>query len=194
MKKPLFIFAAAALVMMASCGNKETKKDDNTDSSVEYSLGSSDSYDDSYGESTDESSTSSYDNSYSSSDDESSSSSEQSASSSVDNEDWDDILKEYEEYTNKVVALAKKAAKGDVSAISEYTEYLEDAQSLASRLQNAKGSLTAAQSSKLAKIQQKLASSLSSYKVDPSKASAAASKVKEAVDSWGFSSDDDDDD
>ncbi len=70
--------------------------------------------------------------------------------------DWDSVLDDYEEYFDKYVKLLKKAQSGDVSALTEYAEMLEKAQSIGSKLESAKGELTPKQSARFLKIQQKL--------------------------------------
>ena len=77
---------------------------------------------------------------------------------STDSEDWDSILDSYERCVDKYIALAKKAAGGDVSAISEYTRLLEESQELSEKLSNAKGSLSSSQLSRYNRIALKMAS------------------------------------
>ena len=72
-------------------------------------------------------------------------------------EDWDDLLRTYEQYVDKYISLAKKAAKGDYSALSEYPAFLEKAQELSDQLKNAKDNMTASQLAKLNKITIKMA-------------------------------------
>lgn len=83
---------------------------------------------------------------------------ETESSSSSGSEDWDSILDSYEEYVDKYISLAKKAANGDASAMSEYAELAEEAQELSSKLSNAKGELSSSQLSRYTKITQKMAS------------------------------------
>lgn len=83
-----------------------------------------------------------------------------SSSTAVDDsgsEDWDSILDSYENYVDKYISLAKKAASGDADAISEYTELAEEAQELSSKLSKAKGELSSSQLSRYTKITQKMA-------------------------------------
>lgn len=76
---------------------------------------------------------------------------------SSDSEDWDSVLDSYEQYVNKYVSLAKKAAKGDMSAMSEYPSLMEKAQELSDKLSNAKSNMTSSQQSRYMKITQKMA-------------------------------------
>lgn len=69
---------------------------------------------------------------------------------------WDSVLDDYEEYFDQYVKLLKKAKNGDVSALTEYAKMLEKAQSIGNKLERAKGDLTANQSTRFLKIQQKL--------------------------------------
>lgn len=70
---------------------------------------------------------------------------------------WDSTLDEYESFVDQYIKFYKKAQSGDMSAMSEYAECLEKAQSLQSKLENAKSDLTPAQAARLAKIGAKLA-------------------------------------
>lgn len=78
----------------------------------------------------------------------------------VGDEDWDSVLDEYETYCNKVVAFAKKAKAGDVSAMTEYASLLESAESLKKKLENASSNLSAAQAARLNKIAAKMAQAM----------------------------------
>lgn len=82
---------------------------------------------------------------------------DESTSSSSDSEDWDALLDSYEKYVDKYIAYAKKAAKGDMSALSEYTSLMEQAQEYSEKLQNAKGDMSAAQWARYNKITMKMA-------------------------------------
>lgn len=102
-----------------------------------------------------------------SNDEESSSSTDDDnsySSSDSDSEDWDSILDSYERCVDKYIALAKKAADGDASAISEYTEFLKEAQELSEKLSSEKGSLSSSQMSRYTKISQKMASAAQQMK------------------------------
>lgn len=79
---------------------------------------------------------------------------------SVGGEDWDSILNEYDTYCTKVIALAKKAKAGDVSAMTEYASLLESAESLQKKLENAGSNLSAAQAARLNKIAAKMANAM----------------------------------
>lgn len=78
--------------------------------------------------------------------------------SSGGSEDWDAILDSYEQYVTKYIALAKKATSGDMSAVAEYPALVEKAQQLGNQLENAQGSMSAAQLARYQKITQKMAS------------------------------------
>lgn len=81
---------------------------------------------------------------------------ETSTTSNSKSKDWDKVLKDYEDYINKYIALMKKANAGDVSAITEYASMLEKAEKLQTSLNNAGDNLTATQAAKFLKLQQKL--------------------------------------
>ncbi len=83
---------------------------------------------------------------------------EESSASTSNN--WDKILDEYEQYCNKAASLSKKAMSGDVSALTEYSSLVEQAESLSDKLENAKSDLTPAQVQRLNKIAAKFAQSM----------------------------------
>lgn len=102
---------------------------------------------------------------YITSDDEEQSSSDESTStfeesttdeSTSPSEDWDAVLDSYDSYVTKYVSLAKKAANGDITAISEYASLLESAQELSEKLNAAKSELSSSQLSRYMKITQKM--------------------------------------
>ncbi|MDE6038452.1 MAG: hypothetical protein K2F75_00515 [Paramuribaculum sp.] len=74
--------------------------------------------------------------------------------------DWDKVLDEYEDYSNKVSSLSKKVMAGDMSAMTEYTSLLEKAESLSNKLEKAEDEMTTAQVARLNKIAQKMAQSM----------------------------------
>jgi len=95
-----------------------------------------------------ESSTSSSDGGYTDSDDD-------VAESSSSSTDWDELLDDYEEYTDAYIRLYKKAMNGDMNALTEYAEMLEKAESVYDKMDGA-GDMTTAQINRMNKIHQKL--------------------------------------
>ena len=73
-------------------------------------------------------------------------------------EDWDDILDVYESYVDNYISYLKKATNGDIEAMEEVEEMLEDAQELSEKLDNAEDDLSSSQMSRYIKITSKLAS------------------------------------
>ncbi|MDR2972700.1 MAG: hypothetical protein LBU83_12375 [Bacteroidales bacterium] len=71
------------------------------------------------------------------------------------NTNWDTVLKDYETFIDKYIALMKKVQKGDTSALSESATMMENATELADELSRAYGELTPSQVSKLQKLQTK---------------------------------------
>ena len=82
---------------------------------------------------------------------------ESGSSSTSDSNDWDALLDSYERYVDKYISCMKKAANGDMSALSEYPSLLEEAQEYSEKLQNAQGEMTSAQWNRYLKITNKLA-------------------------------------
>lgn len=77
--------------------------------------------------------------------------------SSSSSKNWDALLDSYEQYVNKYISFAKKAAKGDMSAMAEYPSLMEKAQEYGDQLKNAHGDMTTAQWARYMKITQKMA-------------------------------------
>ena len=92
---------------------------------------------------------------------EASKSTKTKSSTNTSNE-WDTILKDYEKFIDQYIVLYKKAAKGDMSAMSEYPGIMNKANNLGNKLANAKGNLTSSQLSKYTKLQEKLVKAASS--------------------------------
>lgn len=82
---------------------------------------------------------------------------EASGSAQVGNQDWDKLLKDYEVYTDKYIALMQKAKKNDVSAMSEYQDVLDKAETLGKDLDKGQSKLSPDQLNKMIQIQTKLA-------------------------------------
>lgn len=80
---------------------------------------------------------------------------EDTESADVSSGDFDEVLEAYSEYVDKYIAYCKKAAKGDMSALSEYPELMQKAQEFGEKLQNAQGDATPEQWAKYMKIQTK---------------------------------------
>jgi len=68
----------------------------------------------------------------------------------------DDLLDSFESYVDKYISLMRKARNGDASALSEYPDMLEEAQSLSEKIQNASGQLNASQLEKYQRINNKM--------------------------------------
>lgn len=71
--------------------------------------------------------------------------------------DWDALLRSYEQYVNKYISLMKKAKNGDMSAMTEYVEFLQKAQELSREMDGAQGDMSASQWSRYMRITSKLA-------------------------------------
>jgi hypothetical protein len=82
--------------------------------------------------------------------------SDNSEISSVEAEDWDELLDSYEEYVDKYISYVKKAAKGDMTALSEYPSLMTKAQEFSEKMQNAQGVMSSSQWSRYLKITNKM--------------------------------------
>ena len=84
--------------------------------------------------------------------------------SSSSSEDYDAVLDEYEEYTNKLLSMLKKVEAGDMSAYADYMGLVESRTSLDRKLANAKKEMTTAQAARFLRIQAKYLKALSKAK------------------------------
>ena len=78
------------------------------------------------------------------------------SSSSTDSADWDSMLDSYEQYVNKYIALLKKAANGDMTAMAEYAGLMQKAQELSDKMDGAQGDMSASQWARYMKITTKM--------------------------------------
>ena len=67
-------------------------------------------------------------------------------------DDYDKLLDEYEDYFNAILKLSKKAKNNDPNAYVEYTNVMQKAQSVVSKLNKANGHLSPSQQARLAAI------------------------------------------
>lgn len=71
-------------------------------------------------------------------------------------EDWDELLNSYEEYVDKYISYIKKAAKGDMSALSEYPALMDKATEFSEKMENAQSDMSASQWARYLKITNKM--------------------------------------
>lgn len=81
-------------------------------------------------------------------------------SDDISNSNVDELLKTYSEYVDKYIKFMKKAANGDLSAMTEYASLLKKAQELDEKLKEVKGDMTTAQMNKFLEIQKKMLSAM----------------------------------
>ncbi len=74
--------------------------------------------------------------------------------SDTSGENLDELLDAYERYVDKLIPYIRKAASGDMSALEKYQEMMEEAKSIAEKIQNAKekGLMTKAQQERYIRI------------------------------------------
>lgn len=87
-----------------------------------------------------------------------------SSSSSSSSEDWDAVLDTYSSYVDQYVALVKKAAKGDLTAMGEYASFLEKSEELSDKLERAKSDMSSSQVARYMKISAKMLKAASEIK------------------------------
>ncbi|MFD1628665.1 DUF6591 domain-containing protein [Pseudopedobacter beijingensis] len=71
-------------------------------------------------------------------------------------ENWEAFLNSYEGYIDQYIRLMKKAKAGDMSAMTEYAEYMQKATDLQEKMESAKNELSASQMARYMKLQTKL--------------------------------------
>lgn len=81
-----------------------------------------------------------------------------STTTSSSSEDWDEVLDSYEEYVDSYIELAKKAKDGDPSALAEYSDLLQKAQSLSDKLSNSESEMSSSQLNRYMEITTKFSS------------------------------------
>lgn len=69
---------------------------------------------------------------------------------------WDELLDSYEELVDQYIKLMKKAQEGDMSAATEYMEYLQKAQNMNEKFSGAEGNMTPEQWARYTKILTKM--------------------------------------
>jgi len=71
-------------------------------------------------------------------------------------ENWDALLKSYEDYIDNYIKLMKKAKGGDLTAMASYAEYMQKAMDLQEKIEEAKGDLSVSQAAQFVKLQSKM--------------------------------------
>ncbi len=78
------------------------------------------------------------------------------SNTSSSSKNWNALLDSYEQYVDKYISYMKKAANGDMSALSEYPALMQKAQDFSEQLDGAQGDMTPAQWARYMKITQKM--------------------------------------
>lgn len=78
------------------------------------------------------------------------------SNTSSSSKNWDALLDSYEQYVDKYISYMKKAANGDMSALSEYPALMQKTQDFSEQLDGAQGDMTPAQWARYMKITQKM--------------------------------------
>ena len=81
----------------------------------------------------------------------------------TDTSEWDDLLDEYEEYIDDYIACLEDVNSGDLSAMGDMAELLEQTEKFTEKINNISSNLTVAQSARYAKLTQKLANAASNF-------------------------------
>lgn len=76
------------------------------------------------------------------------------------NNNWDAWLDKYEQVVDRLISIAKKAKKGDPSALTEYAEYAQEVQELAQEGKDGMSAMTSAQLNRYNKIVSKMATAM----------------------------------
>ena len=70
--------------------------------------------------------------------------------------DLSELLDKYEKYVDDYIALLKKANDGDITALTDAAQLMEDAQELAEELEKEQGNMSVADAKRLAEINEKM--------------------------------------
>ena len=138
MKIVNFLGVFAVVLALVSCGNSKTEREDSSNAALEM-------LDDAASQTEQVLDDASAETSY-----------DEEGPASSDGEDWDSLLDSYEEYVDMYISLLKKASAGDLSAVSEYADYLNKAQEFSKKLENSTDEMTVSQVARLSKITQKM--------------------------------------
>ncbi len=152
MKHLSYFFCAILVICLVACGGKK-ETGNNTEVSVEKSDVIVEQADEKASDDLDIASTGDDEDVASnelseseiSSDDDNNADSEESAGLSTGSEELDNLLNEYKSNVNRYLDLAKKAAKGDLKALSEYKKLWKETKKLKAQLSEAKSELSATQ-------------------------------------------------
>lgn len=74
--------------------------------------------------------------------------------------EWDELLEQYDDLVDSYIATYKKAMAGDMSAMTEYSSFLEKAQEISEKLNSASASMTAEQMKRYLEITKRMSSDL----------------------------------
>lgn len=78
------------------------------------------------------------------------------SSSNAGSEDWDTLLDSYESYVTQYISCVRKAASGDMEALSEYADLLQKAQELSEKMMNAQDNMSVSQWARYMEITNKM--------------------------------------
>ncbi|MGE8377436.1 MAG: DUF6591 domain-containing protein [Sphingobacterium sp.] len=155
--KTIAILAILTSSMHISCGGKSEKKETAT---IESTSASTDNDKDSDLETTMEdlkqAANSLADEQESDSEETAEEETKLSSRLSQGSENWDALLKSYEEYVDQYIKLMKKAKGGDLTAMASYAEYMQKAIDLQEKIEEAKGDLSVSQAAQFVKLQNKM--------------------------------------
>lgn len=155
--KTITILAILATSMHISCGDNSEKKETASIASMTSSTDNDKESDlESAMEDLKQTTNSLADEQESDSEDTATEDTKLSSRLSKESENWDALLKSYEEYIDHYIKLMKKVKTGDLNAISSYAESLQKATDLQEKIENAKEELSVSQAAKLLKLQSKL--------------------------------------
>lgn len=80
--------------------------------------------------------------------------------SDTDTPDWNELLDSYEQYVDKYISYAKKAAKGDMSALTEYPSLMQKAEEFSKKMADAQNDMSASQWARYMKITNKMTNAI----------------------------------
>ena len=120
---------------------------------------------------------------------------EEDAEEKKETQDWNALLNSYEQYVDKYISYMNKAAKGDMSALSEYPALMEKAQELSNQMGGAQGEMSSSQWSRYLKITTKMTEAAQKIAANvETTAAAVTSAIVDELEDYDDEDDEEDDD
>lgn len=111
---------------------------------------------------------------------------ESAESSATSSADIDELIDAYDKMMTRCISMSKRAAKGDVSVVSEYNSLLSELEEYNSKLDALQGEMTPAQAARFSQIAAKQAQAASELAGDAAKMAGNAAEAAASMQIPGF--------